>query len=64
MPLLSGNVEIESGPFSTKQKDRMLEVMELLPNTHKTQDVLFTEFATIKQKQTSVDRKLTSAFAM
>ncbi|KAM7313020.1 uncharacterized protein ISCGN_002941 [Ixodes scapularis] len=63
MLLLSGNVEMNPGPFTQEQTKRILEVLELLPGIHKNQDVILAEMAAIKQTQTSVEEKLTSVFS-
>lgn len=61
--IVSGDVEVNPGPFSQEQVHRMLEVMEMLPSIKMTQEALLTEVTAIKQKQITAEEKLTSLSA-
>lgn len=60
---VSGDVEMNPDPFTDEQMTRMLETIELFPGMNKTQMAPLTEVTAIKQKQISVDEKLSSLSA-
>lgn len=63
MLLLSGNVEMNPGPFTQEQTKRILEVLELLSGIQTNQNVILAEMEAIKQTQTSIEEKLSYVFS-